>query len=206
RGEAKISQESSPNLITARVFGSEADQAVDLRTPQGDRIVDGVANPFLEFVFPAGQAGDAPFASVPIPRRQIVKDQDQIIALEGVSDVLLRERIRKHELNGAKTVRARGCEAVKEPMLVVEHRKVGGKPRHERCPKVVQLSRAIAVAPTSQSPGPLSNWTKRSCCRVVSRRCAVEGASLVARASSVKLMPSPCSARTFRISRARVSP
>ena len=94
------------------------------------RILERARDAAPEFVFAAGQRGEAALARVPIARRPVEQRLGEAVLGQARADVRSRVSVWEQELDALEAVLRGGVEALEESVLLIHHRQVGGESGH----------------------------------------------------------------------------
>ena len=98
------------------------------------RILERGGDAPAEFVFAAGQRGQAALARIRVARGAVEQRQGEAMLDLARADVRRRVGIGKLEFDPFESVLRRGAEAIEESVLLVHHRQVGGESGHRVIP------------------------------------------------------------------------
>ena len=129
-GPQDVVQIGSFQACGVGVRGAVARHEVHTRAAQGLCVKHGPLQSGIEFLFPAGQAGQAAFPGLPVAGRQVEQGLREAVALQSAGQILGCEFIGKKILHPVEALIRRRAEAVEEGQFREHHGQIGGKTGH----------------------------------------------------------------------------
>ena len=129
-GKAQVVHQGAAQGGGIHASGRLAHQAVELGHAQRVGIGHRLGHASAELVYPAGVAGDAALARIPVARRQVVQNNLQAGGIEPLLDLFDGMGVRKQKLHGLKAGLGGALKAIEKRHFGKQHAEVGSKTGH----------------------------------------------------------------------------